>query len=262
MLFILYFWKVKYIFGFFGLLWKLYIGSVFVLTAIIYYPLIVPFLYKESNKRIAFKLFISWSQVFQLLCLYLKSIVWKEQLPQGPYIIVANHSSYLDIFLLPSIFPEHEFLFLGKSELLKYPLIKTYFKKLNIPIYRGDNRRSARALISAMKAIKKGWSLAIFPEGGIPDKDNPKMASFKPGAFKIAQNTGAPIIPVTFLNNHSLFSDPTNIFGPARPGISKIIVHKPIHADEYNQLDLQEFSDHCHQIINAPLLKRYPHIND
>ena len=128
MLFILYFWKVKYIFGFFGLLWKLYIGSVFVLTAIIYYPLIVPFLYKESNKRIAFKLFISWSQVFQLLCLYLKSIVWKEQLPQGPYIIVANHSSYLDIFLLPSIFPEHEFLFLGKSELLKYPLIKPISK--------------------------------------------------------------------------------------------------------------------------------------
>lgn len=260
--FILYFWRVKLVVGILGLIWKLYIGVVFVITAIIYYPLIVPFLYKESNKRIAFKLFISWSQVFQLLCFYFKHVEWKERIPDGPYIIIANHASYLDIFVMPSLFPDHEFLFLGKSELLKYPLIKTYFKKLNIPIYRGDDRRSARALISAMKAVKKGWSLVIFPEGGIPDNDNPKMIPFKPGAFKIAQNTGVPIIPVTFLNNHTLFSDPTNILGQARPGISKVIVHKPIYAHDYEHMGLEELSEYCHQIINAPLLERYPHLND
>ena len=112
------------------------------------------------------------------------------------------------------------------------------------------------------KAVKRDWSLVIFPEGGIPDYDNPKMISFKPGAFKIAQNTGAPVIPVTFLNNHALFSDPTNILGPARPGISKVIVHKPIYAHDYEKMELQEFSEYCHQIINAPLLQRYPNLND
>lgn len=163
---------------------------------------------------------------------------------------------------MPSIFTDYEFLFLGKSELLKYPLIKTYFKKLNIPIYRGDDRRSARALITAMKAVKKGWSLVIFPEGGIPDDNNPKMIQFKPGAFKIAQNTSVPVIPVTFMNNHKLFSDPTNILGPARPGISKVIVHEPIYAHEYDNMSMEELSDYCHKTINAPLLERYPHLND
>lgn len=163
---------------------------------------------------------------------------------------------------MPSIFPEHEFLFLGKSEILKYPLIKTYFKKLNIPIYRGDDRRSARALITAMKAVKKGWSLVIFPEGGIPDNDNPRMIPFKPGAFKIALSTGVPVIPVTFLNNHALFSDPTQTFGPARPGVSKVIVHPPIYSHTYKDMELSEFSEYCHRIINAPLLERYPNLKD
>lgn len=253
---------MKLILGILGLIWKLYIAIVFAVTAIIYYPLIVPFLYKEKNKKIAFKLFVSWSQVFQLLCFYFKQVEWRAKVPEGPYIIIANHSSYLDIFLMPSIFPDHEFLFLGKSEILKYPLIKTYFKKLNIPIYRGDDRRSARAMITAMKAVKKGWSLVIFPEGGIPDNDNPRMIPFKAGAFKIAQNTGVPVIPVTFLNNHTLFSDPTQILGLARPGISKLIVHQPIFAHTYGEMELDEFSEYCHEIINAPLLERYPHLNE
>lgn len=246
--------------GILGLIWKLYIALIFALTAIIYYPLILPFLFKESSKRIAFNMFVSWSQIFQLLCFYSKRIEWRGRIPEGPYIIIANHSSYLDIFLMPSIFPKHEFLFLGKSEILKYPLIKTYFKRLNIPIYRGDDRRSAKAMITAIKKVKEGWSLVIFPEGGIPDGDSPKMIPFKNGAFKIAQSTGVPIIPVTFLNNHLLFSDPTNTWGPASPGVSKIIVHEPIYSFKYNKMELSELSDYCHQIINAPLLEKYPNL--
>lgn len=173
-------------------------------------------------------------------------------------LIVANHASYLDIFLLYSIVPQKAFLFLGKSEILKYPLIKTYFKKLNIPVFRNDRRRAARSIINAMIEVRNDWSIVIFPEGGIPDENNPKMIRFKRGAFILAKQAQIPILPMTFINNYFLFSDPTKILGPARPGISKVVMHEPISLEKINELSDKELNDLCFKIINQPLLDRYP----
>jgi 1-acyl-sn-glycerol-3-phosphate acyltransferase len=78
-----------------------------------------------------------------------------------------------------SIFPKHPFLFLGKDEILTYPIIKTYFKGLNIPVYRKDKRKAAISFIQAKKAVRDGWSIVIFPEGGIPDENKPALIPFK-----------------------------------------------------------------------------------
>ena len=68
----------------------------------------------------------------RIFCFYIVRNVQSAELPDGPYIIVANHTSYLDIFFMYSMLPKHPFVFLGKSEILTYPIIRTYFKNLNI----------------------------------------------------------------------------------------------------------------------------------
>ncbi|MEC7005687.1 MAG: lysophospholipid acyltransferase family protein, partial [Bacteroidota bacterium] len=53
-----------------------------------------------------------------------------------PYIICPNHKSYLDIVLMYLIIP-HDFAFIGKSELLKWPVVRIFFKRgVDIPVYR------------------------------------------------------------------------------------------------------------------------------
>ncbi|MGB0914419.1 MAG: lysophospholipid acyltransferase family protein [Crocinitomicaceae bacterium] len=185
-----------------------------------------------------------------------------SDLPTGPYIIVANHMSYLDIFLLPSILPQERFLFLGKSEILKYPLIKTYFKHLNIPVFRKNPIKAGKSLVKAKKEVRKGWSLVIFPEGGIPDEQVPKMVEFKEGAFQLAKSCRVPIVPITYTNNHRLFSDPSNFLGPARPGISHVYIHPFLKKEEVKELSQKELSDTCFNIVNAPILEQYPHLKD
>ena len=125
---------MKVLLGFFGLLWKVYIAIVFIITAVLLYPVIATLLSDVRNKKKAFKVFVLWSWIFRVLCLYRVKKIKDSKLPEGPFLIVANHISYLDIFLLYSYMYKEPFLFLGKSEILKYPLIKTYFKKMNIPI--------------------------------------------------------------------------------------------------------------------------------
>jgi 1-acyl-sn-glycerol-3-phosphate acyltransferase len=184
---------------------------------------------------------------------------WKltrATIPEGPYMIIANHTSYFDIFLLYSMLPNHRFLFMGKGEILSYPLVKTFFKRLNIPVHRNDRLKAAKSFIQAKQAIGEGWSIVIFPEGGIPDGDRPEMVPFKDGAFKLAKSAGVPIVPITFVDNYHLFSDPGHIFGPAHPGISRVYMHPVISKEEVAASTEKELSKKTFEVISRPLIER------
>ena len=132
---------MKFLFGFFRNLWKIYIFLVFSIFAILLYPFFRLVLFKKSWKKYSFKLFMIWSWLMRIFCFYIVRNVQSAELPDGPYIIVANHTSYLDIFFMYSMLPEHPFVFLGKSEILTYPIIRTYFKNLNIQVFRFDSKK-------------------------------------------------------------------------------------------------------------------------
>lgn len=246
---------------FLSLLWKLYFTICFVISIVVFYPIILPFLFSEKGKKNSFKLFVAWSWSVRIFGFYPVKRMTNHDLPEGPYIIVANHTSYLDIFLLPSILPDNAFLFLGKSEILKYPLIKTYFKRLNIPVYREGGIKAAKSLIKASKEVKKGWSLVIFPEGKIPKNEHPKMIPFMDGAFQLAKSAKVPIVPLTFINNYRRFSDPEEMNGLAGPGFCKVFIHPFIDVEEINSLTKEELNKKCFDVVNAPIKERFPHLN-
>lgn len=240
------------------LLYKLYIAVIFVITAILFYPILgILMLFNRRNRR-TFPVFVMWSKVFRYSTFLFLRIQGEKSVFERPVIIVSNHASYLDIFLMHSVFPKQQFLFMGKSEILSYPLIRRYFKGLHIPVFRSNQVKAARSFIQAKQAIRENWSVVIFPEGTIPDEQNPKMIPFKEGAFRLAKGSKVGIQPITYINNHRLFSDPTQFWGSAHPGVSKVIIHPFISEDEVGSLDVEVLSAKCHQIIEAPLRKHYP----
>jgi 1-acyl-sn-glycerol-3-phosphate acyltransferase len=174
------------------------------------------------------------------------------KLPDSPFILIANHTSYLDIFLMFAHFPDRPFLFLGKSEILGYPVLKTYFKKLNIPVDRSSRIKSAKSFLQAKKALEEGFSLIIFPEGGIPNLPAPKMAGFKDGAFRLAALVNVPIVPVAFTNHYQLFSDPAEPFNSARPGVSEAFVFEPLYLDK--DCDILSVRKECRANIEGKLI--------
>lgn len=251
-----YFYEMKSIAGVFSLIWKICVGILFALMSLLFFPVLGILVQKPKWHRAAFKGFVVWSWTFRFLCFYQVRKTQKETLGEGPYIFVSNHASYLDIFLFPSMFPNHPHLFLGKSEILSYPIIRTYFKNFNIPVFRNNRMKAAKSYIQSKKALKNNWSLVIFPEGGIPDWEQPRMDTFKDGAFRMAKDMGVAIVPITFVNNFRLFSDPTDWLGSAYPGISKVIVHPVISSQEVIELSSQELNDKCFQIINDCLMSQ------
>lgn len=246
--------------GMFGLIWKLYIAVIFFIFALLFYPLFWVLQLKAKWRKHGFQIFILWSWLLRIFCYYPVRIKLNSPLPKAPYIIVSNHTSYLDIFLLPSILPQHPFAFLGKAEILNYPIVRTYFKALNIPVYRKNKSKAGQALVQAKKAMEDGWSIVIFPEGTIPEEQIPQMIPFKNGAFRLAKNLNVPVLPLTFTQNFHLFSDPTQLLGPAHPGVVEVHIHPYISAEEVAASSIEEISDKCFDLIEAPIRLAHPEL--
>lgn len=235
-------------------IYKIYLGILFSVTALLFYPFLAFTTTREKYHKAAFKGFAVWSVIFRIFAIWPFKINYSEkQLPKGPFIIVANHASYADIFTIPSLFMNHPHLFLGKSEILSYPLIRTYFKNYNIPVFRENKLKAAKSLVLARKKLQNGWSLVIFPEGGIPDHIRPKMLPFKDGAFSLAKQTNTPILPVTFVNNYQLFTDPTDFMGSCRPGFSKVVIHPLIDVETVKEKSVKELKEQSFSLINGEL---------
>jgi 1-acyl-sn-glycerol-3-phosphate acyltransferase len=236
----------------FYILYKLYAYSVFVLTLFVFYPITALLVLSPKTRKWSTAVFLVWSYLLSVLFLIFVS----KQGPKpdkNPKIIIANHTSYLDIFMMYQILPMRHIVFMGKSEILNYPLIRTYFKHLHIPVNRSDKRQAAQSMLMAKRKLQEGWSIIIFPEGGIPDYIAPKMADFKPGAFVMAQKNQVSILPLTLKTHYKLLSEPQNIKGSARPGISKVFVHPEISHEALMQHEVEYWMDFTKKLIEEQL---------
>lgn len=228
--------------------------TLFIITALIFFPFLTFTTTKKRFHKVAFRGFAFWSILFRVLVLWPPKVKRKGKIPKGPFIIVANHASYADIFLSPSVLGRFPHVFLGKSEILSYPIIKYYFINYNISVFRGDKTKTNKTMELARKKLEEGWSIVVFPEGGIPDHQRPIMLPFKDGAFRLAKETNTAILPVTFVNHYQLFSDPNNWFGSCRPGFAKEVFHSVITADEVQQKSVEELNKKCFDLINSELI--------
>jgi 1-acyl-sn-glycerol-3-phosphate acyltransferase len=247
---------MKFILILLGIIYKLYFALVFFLTLTLTYPYFKFLLKRGSQYEKVFGLFKKVAAFLQWVGLAPLKKLNNPPFPEPPYIVIANHTSHLDIVHMYSIIPSY-FLFLGKSEILHWPILRIFFKGMNIPVNRENLRKSTEAKMLASEKLKEGINLAIFPEGGIYG-GAPKLNPFKNGAFKLAIEHKATIIPVTFLNNWKRMGDDVFFSENALPGIAKAIIHPPIITSGMNQKDLIPLRKRCADIIEKPLKERYP----
>ena len=111
----------------------------------------------------------------------------------GPFVVVANHQSILDILLLSRM--PREMKWVAKEELFKIPWVGTMLRMSgDIAIRRGDADSGGEALSRAKAYLARGMSVMIFPEG--TRSKTGTMLPFKSGAFRLAIEAGVPVLPV------------------------------------------------------------------
>jgi 1-acyl-sn-glycerol-3-phosphate acyltransferase len=112
---------------------------------------------------------------------------------KGPYVVVANHQSMLDILLLSHI--PREMKWVAKESLFGIPWVGWMLKMSgDIPIRRGDPESGGEALARAKRYLAEGMSVMIFPEGTRSVRGT--LLPFKSGAFRLAIDAGVPVLPI------------------------------------------------------------------
>jgi len=119
----------------------------------------------------------------------------KENIPNVPCCYIGNHTSILDIpILIDSVGKCMGFV--AKKEMVKAPVLGYWMSKYNcVPLDRENAREAIKVIRKGSENIKKGYSMAIFPEG--TRSKNGELMEFKKGSLKLATMAKAPIVPVT-----------------------------------------------------------------
>lgn len=146
--------------------------------------------------------------------------------PQGRYIIVVNHISYMDTLV---IFPAVATYFrpLGKKEISKIPVLGFIYKQLVILVDRSNAVSRAISMRLMWRVLRKEGDILIFPEGTF-NETGAALKSFYDGAFRLAVNTGTDILPLVLPDtvNRWHFSGWWKIW----PGKNRAIFLPPVKA--------------------------------
>lgn len=205
--------------------WTLYRIWFYVLMAI---PIIImfPFLFisilKEKWYPYFFVMARIWAKVILFGMGFYPKVETEEEIIEGKsYMFVSNHTSMTDIMLMLSVV-KNPFVFVGKTELAKIPLFGFFYKRTCILVDRSSSRSRMAVFERAQKKIDQGYSICIFPEGGVPLDESIVLDEFKDGAFRLAVEHQIPIVPITFADNKKRFS---YTFFSGSPGQMRVKIH-------------------------------------
>ena len=148
-------------------------------------------------------------KIFKVLCrfwfglIFGTRVIGAENIPKsGAFILAANHVSNWDPPFLGT-FIEREVCYMGKEELFKNPVMAWACRSLHVfPVKRGAADKTA--IKTAVKILKEGKCLGIFPEG--TRSKTGKLGKAEAGVSLIAAMTKAPIIPAAIVNTEKIFS--------------------------------------------------------
>ena len=164
----------------------------------------------------------------------------------GTYIIMMNHSSFLDVFIFPLV-PRGAWTGITAAENFKIPVFSTIIKRIQaIPIERKNRQAAFESIKQAENVLKQGIHIGILPEG--TRTLDGKIKPLKKGGFHLAINTNTPIIPVGVSGAFEF--KPKNRWW-MKPGLVTVNIGDPISINDYTTLGVDGLSTKVKKIIKS-----------
>ena len=192
----------------------------------------------DRGGRIQHNLARLWSWLIMKTILSPVTVTGMEKVNGSrPRVYAVTHASALDIPILYVNLP-FQFRIIFKSELLSYPFVGWHLKRSGqVCINQQNPAASIGAIKSALKSLRSGTPLVIFPEGG--RSPNGEILPFLPGAFFLAIKAQADIIPIALVGTFDLL--PMNTYHiKSRP--LEMRVGEPIPAEGLTLRDTEAVS--------------------
>jgi len=137
--------------------------------------------------------------------------------PERPYVFVANHSSFTDVFLVVRL--PWEMKWLSKKSIFSIPLLGWQMRAAgDVPIVRGDKASAREAMARMRRHLENGVSVILFPEG-TRSRDG-SLGEFRDGAFRLAIEAGVEVAPLAIAGATEALPKRSFVFQPSTATLS------------------------------------------
>lgn len=197
-----------------------------------------------GRKSIKFNLFlclhISSPSILLFTGIILKTYGRENIKPNQGYVLISNHSSYMDIFANPTSVPLHHlFTYLAKAELGKTPFFGVIARNLAVLVNRKSMESRKKSFTYMKSVLNEGISVFLYPEG-TRNKTNDPLLPFFDGAFKLAKDMNVPLIVCTLVNMKK--RNNINKILDMCPGRLYCYIEEPIDVNNYSIEELKEIA--------------------
>jgi 1-acyl-sn-glycerol-3-phosphate acyltransferase len=210
--------------------------------------------FKRSMSFAMYKVAQIWAKLLIVLTGCKLTVKGREHIPQqGGVCFVSNHGSIFDIALILA-YAGRPFGFIAKKELIWLPCINMWITLLGGFFLDRKNIRKALDIINkGVKNIQKGGAMIIFPEGRRSRGQG--LLPFKAGAFKLATQSNAIIVPAAIAGSYDIF-EKTGRIQTASIGL---VFAPPIAIADIPREDRkQHLADRVHAVIADALSQVAP----
>jgi 1-acyl-sn-glycerol-3-phosphate acyltransferase len=239
--------------------YTIYVVTTFVAGLLLNFPffLLISIANNAVGRRMIYKIIKWWSWLW----LWLIGMPLRRQgkkPPEGRYVIVANHISYLDTVVLFFGLPGY-FRPLGKIEFAKVPLFGFLYKQMAIMVDRRNAQSRARSMRLMWRVLKREGDILIFPEGTFNETGKP-LREFYDGAFRLAITSQTPMLPVIFPDTADRWH--YSHWWKIWPGINRVAYLDPVSVAGLTMENLPALKEKVFRLMEAELMKyrAYPSV--
>ena len=189
-----------------GPIWAVWVILLFVTTMLLVLPFFFAFSYfrpdPQKTKGFA-SLARIWMGVFLPLAGCPLKVRGREKFARGEtYIVLCNHNALLDVPIsYPGIPGGNKTI--AKIEMARIPIFGMIYRTGSVLVDRRDESSRRESFVKMKEALDMGLHMCIYPEG-TRNKTGDPLKSFHDGAFRLAVNTGKPILPAIIFNTRKV----------------------------------------------------------
>ena len=207
----------------------------------------IPFGFFDKKGSILHAFARAWSRlILKTISSPVRNIGLEKIDPSRTHVYAVNHASAMDIPVLYACLP-FQFRIVHKKELLSYPIVGWHLKRSGqVCVDQQNPARSIGHIKSALKTLKAGMPLVIFPEGG--RSTDGRVQPFLPGAFFLAIKAQVDIVPIALVGTYELL--PMDTFH-IKPRSLEMRVGEPIATTGLNLQNMEALSAEVQQALEA-----------
>ena len=172
----------------------------------------------------------------------------REHIARGKnYLVVANHSSMLDIPALIAVIPNMALV--GREKLLRIPVFGSFLRTIRyIPIDTANIRKAGRSMEEAARKAREGITVGMFPEG--TRTPTGRVQALKRGFIRILRESGLDLLPITIQGTFVLKPKHRITFSPLER--IQLVVHEPLDNSFLTRLTDQAIAEKVRSILDWP----------